>query len=199
MARYDNSHSRFVAYAKVILPLASLAILATLFLFSRRPDTTSTIPYARVDIETLAREQRLDGASFATVLTDGGELSLNADRVRPDLSNNDVINGSTISGELALPDGTTVTLTANDGVIDGPGRVAELSGSVVVRTSSAYSIKTDRIAALLDASKIESPGAVDAEGPAGTIHAGSMEISEVGVDKQYQLVFKNGVRLIYQP
>ena len=76
MARFDNFHSRLVARAKIFLPLTSLAILATLFLFSRSPDTVSDIPYARVDIESLAREQRLDGPTFATVTEDGAQLEI---------------------------------------------------------------------------------------------------------------------------
>ncbi|MFT6168356.1 MAG: lipopolysaccharide export system protein LptC [Celeribacter sp.] len=199
MARFDNFHSRLVARAKIFLPLASLAILATLFLFSRSPDTVSDIPYARVDIESLAREQRLDGPTFATVTEDGAQLEITAATVRPDPSNKDVVNSTQIHAELKMPDNSAVSMLANDAVIDGPSRIAELSGGVNIETTTGYSMTTDRIAAKLNLSKIESPGPVLGQAPSGEISAGSMEISQDINTGDYVLVFKNRVKLIYQP
>lgn len=199
MARFDNSYSKFVAFAKIVLPLASLAVLATLFLFARGREIGLSIPYAEVDIETLAREQRVEGPSFATVTEDGAELELSAELVRPDLSAQDVVNSATIRGALRLPSHGSVMLKADDGVIDGPSQIAELSGHVEVATSSGYTITSDRVAAMLDTSKIESPGTVEATGPAGELTAGSMEISKDPDEDAYLLVFKDGVSLVYQP
>jgi lipopolysaccharide export system protein LptC len=199
MARFDNLHSRLVARAKIFLPLASLAILATLFLFSRSSDTISDIPYARVEIETLAREQRLDGPTFATVTDDGAQLEISATTVRPDSSNQDVVNSTQIHAKLKMPDQSAVFMTAKDAVIDGPSRIAELSGGVNLETTTGYLITTDRIAAKLNMSKIESPGEVFAQAPSGEISAGSMEISQDTDTGDYVLVFKNRVKLIYQP
>ncbi|WP_434289692.1 LPS export ABC transporter periplasmic protein LptC [Celeribacter sp. SCSIO 80788] len=199
MARFDNSYSKFVAFAKVALPLASLALLATLFLFARGKEIGMSIPYADVDLETLAREQRIEGPSFATVTRDGAQLEISADVVRPDLSTPDVINSTIVRGALRMPDNGSVTLKADDGVIDGPAQIAELSGHVEIETSTGYTITSERIATLLDVSKIESPGSVEATGPAGDLTAGSMEISQDPETDAYLLVFKNGVKLIYQP
>ncbi|SFJ60800.1 LPS export ABC transporter periplasmic protein LptC [Celeribacter neptunius] len=199
MARFDNSYSKFVAFAKIALPLASLAVLATLFLFARGREIGMSIPYAEVDIETLAREQRVEGPSYATVTRDGAELELSADLVRPDLSTPDVINSSQVDGTLRIPGNGTVSLVADDAVIDGPSQIAELSGHVEVTTSTGYTITSERIATQLDISKIESPGTVEADGPAGHLTAGSMEISQDPTNESYLLVFKGGVSLIYQP
>ncbi|MBU2889623.1 LPS export ABC transporter periplasmic protein LptC [Celeribacter halophilus] len=199
MARFDNRYSKFVAFAKVALPLGSLAILATLFLFARGREVDLSIPYADVDIETLAREQRVEGPAFATVTQDGAELEISADLVRPDLSAEDVVNSTTIRGALRLPGNGSVTLKADDGVIDGSGQVAELSGHVEIETSTGYTITSERIATMLDISKIESPGTVDAIGPAGDLTAGSMVISQDAETEAYLLVFKDGVKLVYQP
>lgn len=199
MARYDNPHSRFVAYAKVALPLVSLGLLTTMFLFTSGPESGLTIPYARVDLETLAREQRLENPSFSTVTDDGAELTFAARRVRPDLSSKDVVNSNEIDGELRLPDASSVTLRAQNAMIDGRGRLAELSGGVEIVTSTGYHIATDRIAAQLDVSLIESPTAVTATGPAGQIEAGSLIISRDAASARYRVVFKDGVKLIYRP
>ncbi|SDF44692.1 lipopolysaccharide export system protein LptC [Celeribacter baekdonensis] len=199
MARFDNSYSRFVALAKIVLPLASLVVLATLFLFARGREFEMSIPYAQVDLETLAREQRVDGPAFATVTKDGAQLELSADQVRPDLSTQDVVNSSAIRGALRIPGNGSVTLQANDGVIDGSGKIAELSGQVQIKTSTGYTIHSDRIATMLDVSNIESPGTVTADGPTGHLTAGAMQISHDEGTDTYLLVFKDGVKLVYQP
>lgn len=199
MKRFDNAHSKFVALAKIVLPLVSLMLLATLFLFSRGDQGEVSIPYARVDLETLAREQRLDKPAFSTVTRDGAELELSADIVRPDLSNTEVVNSDSIRGLLTAPDGSTVALRASNAVLDGPSRIAELSGGVVVTTSSGYAIASEHVASMLDVSKIESPGQVVADGPPGHLTSGSMEISYDAEGDAYLLVFKSGVKLVYQP
>ena len=48
--------TRIVRWLRVLLPLAALAILSTLFLFSRRPEEDSRIPYAQVDLEQIGVE-----------------------------------------------------------------------------------------------------------------------------------------------
>lgn len=199
MARYETKHSRVVATAKIVLPLLSLALLATLFLFARSTPHELSIPYARVDLETLAREQRLDGASFSTVLDDGGQISLAADTVRPDLSDPRVVNSSAILGDMTLPDGSRVDLRADSAVIDRPSMIAELAGGVRVETSTNYTIVTERLAAMLDVSRIESSGSVNATGPIGTFDAGHMIVTRDAESGRYLLVFKGGVKLVYQP
>lgn len=199
MAQFDNLHSRLVARAKIFLPLASLALLATLFLFSRGTDSISEIPYARVDIESLAREQRLDGPTFATVTDDGTQVEISAERARPDPSSQNVVNSTQVRAELKMPDDNVVSIRANDAVIDGQSRIAELSGDVSLKTTTGYSLTTERIAAQLNFSKIESPSSVFGQTPSGNISAGSMEISQMADTEDYVLVFKNRVKLIYQP
>jgi len=199
MARYDNFHSRMVNRAKIVLPLASLALLATIFLFARSEDDTPSLPFAQVELEALAREQRLDGPSFATVTKEGAELVLQAERVRPNTQNMDVVNSTAIVGQLVMPNNGTITLEAQNGVIDGTSGVAELSGQVQINTTTGYNFRTDRVATFLDASKIESPGLVEGHAPFGEFSAGSMEISRDNESQAYLLVFKQRVKLVYQP
>ncbi|WP_417242087.1 LPS export ABC transporter periplasmic protein LptC [Celeribacter sp.] len=199
MARYNNKHSRIVAMAKIVLPLMSLALLATLFLFARGGDYEPSLPYARIDIETLAREQRIDGPAFATVTKDGSELYLSAAAVRPDLSGSNTVNSTTIEGGLRMPDNGTLDLLADNAVIDGQSKIAELSGGVEITTSTGYVVTTERIAAMLDTTQVESSGAVHAIGPLGTFDAGRMILSQDKDTGNYLLVFKDSVKLIYQP
>lgn len=199
MARYSNKHSRIVTLAKVVLPLVSLGLLATLFLFARGRDYEPSLPFAQVDIEALAREQRIDGPAFSTVTRDGSELYLSAKTVRPDLSGSSAINSTTITGGLRMPNSGSIDLVADNAVIDGKSKIAELSGQVEIQTSTGYLVSTQRIAAMLDMARIESSGHVNATGPIGTLDAGRMILSQDAQSGAYLLVFKDGVKLIYEP
>ncbi|HDR29767.1 MAG TPA: hypothetical protein ENN83_14595, partial [Rhodovulum sp.] len=59
MASHDNAYSRFIALAKIVLPLAALGILSTLFLISRDTPSGDDLPYSRVAVDELIREQRI--------------------------------------------------------------------------------------------------------------------------------------------
>ena len=83
MATFDNIHSRLVYWLKILLPLAALAILSTLFLVSRRIDTDGALPYAKVDVKELASDQRLTQPQYTGVTSDGAAFSLRAGIARP--------------------------------------------------------------------------------------------------------------------
>ncbi|MEY3533380.1 MAG: hypothetical protein RI979_1404, partial [Pseudomonadota bacterium] len=77
----DNLHSRIVMILKVTLPLVALAILSSLFLFSREIDPEDAIPYADVEIADRLAQPRMTGAGFSTVTSDGATLTLSANSV----------------------------------------------------------------------------------------------------------------------
>jgi lipopolysaccharide export system protein LptC len=70
MARH-NRYSRLVGGLKVVLPIAALGLLSTLFLLSDPPDPDRALPYAEVDVAQLARELRLTQPRLAGVLPTG--------------------------------------------------------------------------------------------------------------------------------
>jgi lipopolysaccharide export system protein LptC len=198
MARVDT-HSRVVAWLKVALPLAALAILATLFLLADRIDPDDALPYADVDVEDRARAPRMTAPTYAGTTSDGAALTLRAAEARPASERTKAIAQGLVLN-LVTPDGARTDLTATTAVLDDPSRRILLTGGVEVTTSSGYRITTDGIAANLDRSGLTSSGPVQANGPAGDLVADSMTLSQ---DNQtpgaYLLVFKGGVKLIYQP
>ena len=68
------NRTRVVRWLRVLLPLAALAMLSTLFLFSRGGDSESQIPYADVDAQAMARDPRLVSPEYAGVTDDGAAL-----------------------------------------------------------------------------------------------------------------------------
>jgi lipopolysaccharide export system protein LptC len=198
VARLDT-HSRVVGWLKVALPLMALAILSTLFLLSDRIDPEDALPYAEVDVEELAREPRMTAPTYAGMTSDGAALSLTAAEARPATEG----ASATAAGlrlELATPDGGKTELLAATAVMDEVARQLVLSGGVTVTTSTGYRLETTEVAAKLDRSGLESRAPVTATGPAGDLRADRMVLSQdIQTPGAYLLVFKGGVRLVYQP
>ncbi len=198
VARGDR-HTRVVGWLKVVLPLTALAILSTLFLLARRIDPEAALPYAEVDVEDLAREPRMTAPTYAGTTEDGAAVTLSADEARPAAEG----TPATVAGlrlDLATPDGVKTELVAAEARMDDSSRQVVLSGGVMLSTSTGYRLETAEIAARLDRTGLESRSPVKATGPAGEITADGMSLSQdIRTPGDYVLVFKGGVRLVYQP
>ena len=192
-----NTYSRVVAWAKVILPLLALALLSTLFLFSRTPDPTRAIPFAEVDVEELAREQGLGNPRFASTMSDGREVIFTAQRVVPRLTNPNVLDATTIEARIDLDADAIVLIVAGSGQFDLPGEAADLSGAVQMTTSTGFRLNTDTLHFDMAAASADAPGQVEITGPGLALTAGSMRISTV--DGNDVVLFNDGVRVLYEP
>lgn len=192
----DNLHSRLVAVLKVALPLLALAILSTLFLFSRGIDPEDAIPYAQVDVEDRLREPRMTDAGYSGVTPDGAALTLTAAEAKPGVDGG---SASGLQGQLETADGARTEIAAIAARIDNKSRLLELSGGVELRASTGYVIQSDGFALALDRTWMESRGAVSAQGPLGQLTANGLRLDRGAGDKSYLLVFNGEVRLLYQP
>ena len=194
----ESRHSLLVHWAKVALPLAALALLSTLFLFSGKVDPTTASIYARVDVQALVAEPRLTAPEYSGMTEDGAALTLRAQTATP----NPEGNGAKMSAVLAKlegADGLVTDLTAGAGLMDpAAGRII-LSQRVAVQTSSGYRVVTAQVDMATDHSRLTASEPVQAEAPYGTITAGRMQIDRADPTAPYDLVFNGGVKLIYQP
>lgn len=189
------NRTRIVRWLRVLLPLAALALLSTLFLFSREPEAESRIPYADVDAEAMARDPRLVAPDYAGVTEDGARLTLRARSAAvPGTGGGDAED---LRLDWQRPDGLTAELTAPEGGL-AEGRVS-LGGGVRIETSSGWEIRAPRVDAATDRSEVEAAEGVDATAPFGTLTAGRMRLAPDAPDGPAVLNFTDGVRLIYQP
>jgi lipopolysaccharide export system protein LptC len=192
----DTLHSRVVAVLKITLPLLALALLSSLFLFSRPIDPEDAIPYADVEIADRLAQPRMSGAGFSTVTSDGATLTLTAERAAP-VAGGAEITG--LNGQLIDPAGAQTDFTAARARLDRPAGKLELQGGVKLSTSTGYQIMTDSLSLGTDRSFVQSGGSVQATAPMGELTSGGMRMDRKAADAPYLLVFNKGVRLIYQP
>ena len=196
MAASDNLYSRFVTWSKIILPLAALALLSTLFLFARDSGTDTSIPYA--EIAEIAREPRISEPSFAGIADDGSVVSITATTISPDPNAPDSFSIVDLRVTMDATDGSQIDLTASQGRLDGKTQVALLTGLVRLTSSSGYAMESGSVSANLKAGSVESLGPLAVRAPYGELTAGSLLISAGPDGAGSQMVFHNGVRLLYQ-
>lgn len=200
MAVYDNTYSRFVAWLKVLLPVLALILLSTMFLIARTIDPNRALAFAKVDLDDLAENQRVTGPKFSGVTEDGAALSFSADTAEPDPDNPTNYSVIGMNAQIATPDGGEVLITAGQADVDGTRNMLEMTGGVILDTSTEYHIEAEGLRADLGRTWAESIGPVQAKGPGGEISAGQVLLERQGAEQGiYLLVFKEGVKMLYTP
>jgi lipopolysaccharide export system protein LptC len=183
-----------VAWAKVLLPLAALALLSTVFLLAREPGGPVDIPYAR--LQEIARDPRMDRARLAGVAPDGTSVALSAKRVAslPDRPEGFVRESPRL--ETSGEDGAT-TVAATTGEVDVSKRTLRLSGDVRIESSAGLVVLTSKLSADLATGTLKA-GPVTATAPLGG-DRGRWPFPVQGGEEDARLVFNQGVRVLYYP
>lgn len=197
MARSDGLYSRVVAWLKILLPLAALALLSTIFLFSRSAEDMID---ARLD--ALTREggtlrEEIRAPFYSGTTPRGDVLTLRADHARPD--GQDQIRAEDLQALMRLSDGSQITLQAVTALVRDRAGEVRLQGGVEIDSSTGYALQTEGLTSAIDRISAETDGPVAGTGPVGEITAGRLRIAPVGTEGDVQLLFTDGVKLIYHP
>lgn len=188
------NRSRIVAWLRILLPLAALAILSTLFLLGQSPDPESGAPYADVDLEGLASDPRMTAPEFAGVTDGGASITLRADRASPDPTRDGSASGMRLTWRAA--DGLAADLTAPHVQIEGD--LIALSGGVRMTTSDGWAITAPQFEARPTSDQITAETDLRGFAPMGEWRAGRMIWAPD--DKGDNLLnLSDGVQLIYRP
>ncbi|MEO0751393.1 MAG: LPS export ABC transporter periplasmic protein LptC [Pseudomonadota bacterium] len=199
MSWRDQFHSQFVALMKIVLPLAALGMLSTLFLFSDGIDPGEAVPVTTIDLQQRAEDQGATNATFAGVTRSGDEVLLMTERSRPSAENPRVFMAEDVMAEYRLSSGTGIDITSRHGEMNQSNNSAALTGDVLVTTTTGYVITTDALNTQFDRLFAETPGPVAGQAPAGDITAGRMVLEHNDETGASHLRFTDGVKLVYEP
>lgn len=199
MAATDNFYSRLVAWMKIILPLAALGLLSTIFLISQHIDPTKSIPIAEIDLAQRAQDQGATNAAFAGVTSSGDQVIVTAITARPTPEDPRLIEAEDVTAELKLLSGAVVDVTSDRGEMHQNDLTATLIGNVMITTTTGYDIRSERLNTRIDELYAESPDRVTGTGPPGDLDAGRMVLSNNPETGDAHLLFTDGVKLVYTP
>lgn len=172
-------------------------MLSTMFLFSRNLDPSKAIPFSEIDIEKIAREQQLTSPRFSGTTSDGSAITVDAESAVPDLTDFRRLTILKAVARIESQTGPSYGIIANTAFYDGTAGILEMEGRVRLSTSTGYQLETEKLVTNLTDIGLDAPGAISGRAPAGRLEAGSMTLTTTG-DTQV-LVFKNGVKLVYDP
>lgn len=190
-------YSRLIAWLKILLPLGALALLSTIFLYSRGPDPIATIPVLTGGADPTLTEQI--GSPFYAGTTENGQgLTLAARQARFSNPDNSGLIANDLRAVIDIRDGNRIVIDATVGQMDEGDRL-RLREGVVLDSSSGYTVRTEGLDAEIDRVAIESTSDVEAIGPGLTLSAGKLRVEENAATQDIQLLFTDGVKLIYIP
>lgn len=192
-----------VAWLRVVLPLAALALLSTLFMWQKRPDLESAIPYADVGPSALSGPPRITMPQWVGVTRDGAQLKLSATMATS--HDNGMGEGGGRAARIRLDwlgvNGVEAVAMAPQAVMSGDA--ITLSGGAILRLSSGWSMVAAELIASPDHSDVSAEGGVQITAPFGQLTAdtGRLHRPENGNhDKGNEVLdFTGDVRLLYEP
>ncbi|OUS37913.1 hypothetical protein A9Q94_04760 [Rhodobacterales bacterium 56_14_T64] len=193
-----DRYSRMVAFLKVLLPLAALALLSTLFLISRSMNTEATIPFAAHEIEERMRGQQITAPFFSGTTAQGDEIAVTASIAHPGGATSPAV-ATDLVAVIRLADGGRLTLRSESGEVQIDEDIASFIGKVEITSAVGLVVTTDLLNATLSGISADSPGPVQAIGPIGTLNAGTMQLQTKTQGGALHMLFNNGVKLVYDP
>lgn len=196
--RAGGLHSRAVRLGTLILPVAALALLSTIFLLARSVNPDDAIPFAAVDVSERARDRQLTTPRFAGVSTKGTAFALSAREARPDATDPRRMSADAVRLELGGDATGRATVVSDAGEVDTAARTVLLDGDVRIETSSGYDLRTERMQGSLGRLEVVAPQEVRGTGPMGRLRAGAMRLDEDAAGAP-RMVFTGGVDLLYLP
>ncbi len=193
-----DGYSRLIAYLKVLLPLAALALLSTLFLLSRSLDPQATIPFAKKEVVDRMRDQQVTEPFYSGVTRNGDELLVAARSASPAIGDRPA-SATTLMARVITKGDVAIVLNADRGTLEEQSDTARFSGNVVITTSTGYVVHSDAIDTQLQQFSAVSPGKITGTGPLGDFSAGGMLLETKNGAGNAHILFNNGVKLIYVP
>ncbi len=187
-----------VALLKVLLPLAALGILSTLFMLSRSGDPVATIPFAEHEMANRMRDQQVTAPFFSGTTDKGDEIIVTASLARPERAGAPA-EATDLNARIIMADGVRITLTSDTGAVAIDKNVATFTGNVTITASTGFVVQTDTLNTALNGISGNTPGTITGTGPIGDFTAGQMLIREQSDGGPLHMVFKKGVKLIYDP
>lgn len=193
-----DRYSQTVTFLKVALPLVALGLLSTVFLISRAVTPIATVPFADAEVQQRVANQQVSGPFFSGTSPKGDQIAFIAERLTSPTGEIGSNRAEEVIVQVDLASGEQVMLEADLATVDIADNRSELIGSVEIITSSGYQLWSDRLELALSGVDVTSPGDVRGKLAVGTIEAGGMRLFVPDDSNNAQLLFTNGVKMIYE-
>ena len=174
-----------------MLPAFAVVVIASMFVSVRAvPTSIGDIDLGEVGMD--GTTLTMQNPSLSGFNENRSSYEVTADRALQDVTNPRVVTLEGIDGTLTETDGSTVRITARDGVFDADQQLLDLSGRIVVKTSKGETAHLKSAHVDIEAQTIRTDDPIRAATKAGQIRADAMEITDSGA----HLLFKGRVVVV---
>ncbi len=199
--RQSRRYTRFVGWAKLVLPLSAGALLAALAAW---PYITTNLAFLRTGLPHLdasrARDLRMVNPRYLGIDKEGRPFTVTADAARQNNPNGTDISSQ--SGDLVALDvpkadllsksNSWIIVTGSTGIYQPQAHVLDLFGDVTVFHEKGFTFHTRSARIGLDAGTADGKEAITGNGPSATIEAQGFHL----VDKGDKISFTGKSHLI---
>jgi LPS export ABC transporter protein LptC len=182
-------HSLFVRTARVLLPLASLLLVAgyvgIVMISARLAGGIEKTGKVR----TISKEFAMENPRYEGMDQQGGKFLVLAKRAVPDLSTTGRIKLDAITAELVDVRKSRTDVTAANGVYDSKANRLDLAGGITVVTETGMRAELETATILTRDGTLKSDRPARVTAPTGTITSGRLELAQ----KSKQIAFIDNV------
>lgn len=201
MRQSPGSYTRFISVAKVIMALAAIALLGTVFLFTKEQNLEGGLKFSQAEFEALETGMHIAKPLFSGMNEAGDVYDFKAESVQPTGAEIDQIVVQKLSGEIRYEAGNAIHMRASSAEFSTSDEVLTLTGNIQFEMSDGTIANTEVLRAELQSGLVVGEKQVSASSPLGEISSGSFRLENIEVDGQEKqmLWFENGVKLLFRP
>ena len=166
---------------------------------SKTAPDQSEIPFAQVGLIDKIRDQQLSQPYFSGTTEAGDLITLSASSIKPDLSNQGSLIAENVLTTLSDQAGQTITFAGQAGVYDDKAKQIDMTSGVQILTEDGYQLSAVTLSMNLEQSSLFADGPIQGTGPQGLLEAGRLEVTRENPQAGFLIVFKNGVKVVYDP
>ena len=199
MALSQNIYFQAMTGLKYVLPLSALALLSVMFYMSQNAPEESKIPLSNKSLYDRVKGSQVNAPYFTGVTGAGDRLSMSAMSVKTDQSVDQDMEIEQVVLRIKTGPDQDILVSSDSGLMRDKEGLLIMEGSVQLVTNDGYQLSASRITSKLDALWLYAEGPVMGIGAEGVFKAGSMEILRNPETDALQFIFKDGIKLIYDP
>ena len=199
MAISHNMHFQLMTGLKYLLPMIALGLLSVMFYMSQSVPEESTIPYSERRLYDRVKGPQVNAPYFTGVTGAGDRLSMSAISVKSDQPGDEELAIDQVVLRIKTGPNQDILASSDSGLIRNEKGLLVMEGNVQIVTNDGYQLSASRITSKMDALWLSAEGPVKGTSAAGVLEAGSMEILRNPDTGDLQFIFKDGIKLIYDP
>ena len=197
MAEPKALYSSMIVALKIVLPLSALGLLATLFLISKPMPTQSQLPFSEAKRLDLISDQKITAPYYSGVTAGGDSVSLSARQILPDPAEEDTVLVEDLAILIKPRQAKQIRLTAGMGRYQVEKDELVIDQLVEVISDAGYRVSSPKVLVKLGKTWLRAEGPIEGSAPNGSLSAGELEIFRQEAAQGLQIVFKGGIKLLY--